>query len=207
MTAAHLDELLVVAEDNSGKIIGSISQRDIVLAYNRRLIRMVRQDDEGDDEADSPAITLHKLIDDEAIVMPLQPGSKQQIMEQLIAPLAGVEHHCRPDHLLEQLMERENKMTTAIMPHIALPHAQNLGDSGLRKAHLVVGICPEGTDFGSMDGEPTHVFFLICSLDQRSHLKTMADLARLIRNPGTVEALRKAASAEDVMRIMQSLSG
>jgi PTS system nitrogen regulatory IIA component len=53
--------------------------------------------------------------------------------------------------------------------------------------------------FGAEGGQLTDLFFLICSVDDASHLRTLARLSRLIGSPGFIEALRFSDTPADLL--------
>ncbi|MFT5241851.1 MAG: CIC family chloride channel protein [Kiritimatiellia bacterium] len=206
MSSNHLDEILVVAPDESDKLLGTVSQRDIVLAYDRQLATIVRKDSAEAVAADTPhddAFDVRDLMSVDHMVLTLTPGDKASIVRQLAQPLLEGGHTRDIEGLIDTVMERESKMTTAIAPGVALPHAQHLDTIGLDTAHIVVGLCREGTEFEAIDENPTQLFFLICSVEQTVHLKIMSQLARLIRSPDAVRALCAVDSAENMLATLQ----
>jgi PTS system nitrogen regulatory IIA component len=63
-----------------------------------------------------------------------------------------------------------------------------------------LGVTPSGIPFGESHGILTDVFFLICSIDDASHLRILARLSRLITASGFLAALRASpdsAAARD----------
>lgn len=64
---------------------------------------------------------------------------------------------------------------------------------------LAMGVTGSGIPFGG-DAMLTDVFFLICSTEDRGHLRTLARLSRAIASPGLLDALRQAENAEDARR-------
>ena len=62
---------------------------------------------------------------------------------------------------------------------------------------LAIGISHQGIPFGGR-GRLTDIFFLICSTDDRGHLRTLARLSRMIGCDDLLEDLRQAPSAAAV---------
>ena len=60
-----------------------------------------------------------------------------------------------------------------------------------------------GIPFGGERGGLTDVFFLICSVEDRGHLRTLARLARVIGTPGFLEDLRRAPDAPAAHRLIR----
>ena len=60
---------------------------------------------------------------------------------------------------------------------------------------LCLGITPTGIPFGGGGTGLTDVFFLICSVEDRGHLRALTRLSRVIGVPGFLEALRNSPDA------------
>jgi PTS system nitrogen regulatory IIA component len=62
---------------------------------------------------------------------------------------------------------------------------------------LVYGRTSSGIPFGGPRGELTDIFFLVCARDDRSHLRTLARLSRLLLRPTMLDELRAAETPSD----------
>lgn len=162
-----------------------------------------------------PAGELEKLIQSEKVPLPLyrllrpelvglatQPGTKKQVLEQLLDVLAGGGLAIDRRIFLQKLMDREEMVSTAIFPGIALPHFRKPEECPLAEPRIVLGVCRQGTDFDSLDGRPTHVFFLICAGNVVVHLKIIAELALLFRRSSLVEELVAAADPAAALGVL-----
>ena len=79
---------------------------------------------------------------------------------------------------------------TALDNGVALLHPRRPMSSILGQAFLALGRTTTGIPFGAGHGTLTNVFFLICSVDDRGHLRTLARLSRILGSPGFLAALR-----------------
>lgn len=104
-------------------------------------------------------------------------------------------------HLLDSLIDREALCSTAMPGGVALCHPRRPVPSLIEKQFLTFLRTENPVDFGAEDGEGTTLFFLICTQDDRSHLHGLARLARVL-NSQTLEALRNAATSEDVLAVL-----
>ena len=74
-----------------------------------------------------------------------------------------------------------------------------LGDSIVAYGRTLSGI-----PFGAPMGELTDIFFLVCCRDDRTHLRVLARLTRLIMRPGFLDELRNCETAvESYEKIIQ----
>jgi len=135
----------------------------------------------------------------ELMTFDLAPGPKEDVLRQLVAPLGEARFARDPEALLRSLLDRERMMTTAVGHGIAVPHPRRAIAGMFREPAVALGICPAGTDFGAIDDQLVHVFFLVCATRDDIHLRLMAEISWLTRREGVLAALRRAASPSDVL--------
>jgi PTS system nitrogen regulatory IIA component len=147
-------------------------------------------------------VPVSRLVSPELMTFNMKPGSVKEILEQLTEPLEGQNLISDNSVYLQMLVDRENLHSTAIAPHVAIPHARSPADAGLKRSALVVGICPEGTDFNADDQEKTHAFLLICSEDDMVHLRLLAKISKLLSRPKVIARLIKCRNSEQVIALL-----
>ena len=145
-------------------------------------------------------IPLSRLISPERVLMDLQPGSKEEILRQLVGPLGEGGIVADADGYYERLLEREEMVSTALGRGIAFPHVRHPDQAPAQSPTTVLGICRPGTDFNSLDGNATHVFALCCSSSEAMHLRLLAKVTLLLRADGMMDRLRNANDAKEVTR-------
>lgn len=96
------------------------------------------------------------------------------------------------------LRSREAAHTTALGNGVAVPHAML---HGLTQPLVMVAVAPDGAVFGPVGLDPIRVFFVLLSPPDRAreHIKLLARIARLVRHPGFIERLGRAASARALL--------
>lgn len=101
--------------------------------------------------------------------------------------------------LLAALLSREREMTTGLGDGLAFPHTRI---ENLTGSYTLLGICPEGTDFGSLDQKPTQFFVL--SIVPRSQANALL-LARaaVVRFLSVRENRRALLTAKDAFEVWQ----
>ena len=100
--------------------------------------------------------------------------------------------------MAEAVRTRENLHPTALESGIALLHPRRPLPQILAQPLLAFGRTYQGLPFGAAGGQLTDLFFLICSVDDASHLRTLARLSRLIGSPGFLEVLRFSESPSEL---------
>ncbi len=145
-------------------------------------------------------IPLSRLVSPERVLMDIQPGTKEEILRRLVGLLG--ESGVVPDvnDYYERLLQREEMVSTALGRGIAFPHVRHPDQAPARSPVIVLGICRPGTDFDSLDGNPTHVFALCCSSSEAMHLRLLAKVTLLLRADGMMDRLRNANDAKEVTR-------
>lgn len=69
---------------------------------------------------------------------------------------------------------------------------------------VALGICPKGADFGAIDDQLVHIFFLACATREEIHLRLMANLSLLTRREDTIAKLRTCTSPRQVVELVSS---
>lgn len=138
----------------------------------------------------------------EGIICPLSATSKEEVLKELVGPIAKAHPQVDKDRLLKTLLERESLGSTGIGGGVAIPHGKF---EGLEKLASSFGRSPRGIDFSSMDSKPAHIFFLLvapknCAGD---HLKALARISRLLKDPLLLTSLQKAESPGDIYRVLE----
>ncbi len=145
---------------------------------------------------------LYEYLKPELILLDLEEQGVESTVRHLVSPL--MQHGLlEAEEVIEALLERETRQSTAIGGGVAIPHAacQEI-DAPL----IALAISQTGIDFGSMDEQPVHIFFLLLSPPGSSgtHIKLLARIARLMRQPAhRQELLTAKTSAEIIERIRQ----
>ncbi len=145
-----------------------------------------------------------KIIDylnKESIIADLQATTKNSVLKELVEPLA--KRTGLPAETLQNvLIEREQLGSTGIGGGIGIPH----GKMKLLTDLLVgFGLSRPGVDFESIDGRPTHIFFLLLTPENStgSHLKLLARISRLLKNDLFKRQLLNATDRDEIYRIIR----
>jgi len=143
-------------------------------------------------------VRIRDILDPARIVLDLTAGPKRAILTQLADTVTGTHRSIERDRLVEVLQKREDTSTTAIADGIAIPHGKMaLGEEVI----CTFGRSREGVDFQSVDGKPTHLFFLLVSPESHPslHLRWLAHIAVLLKNAELRRVLLEATSPQEVL--------
>ena len=153
-------------------------------------------------ESSPDVVPLSRLLTDGLILLDVQPGTKEQVLRQLVRPLIQTRIIDQEQPFLDKLLERERIVSTAVGKGVAIPHLRNPRENPGGGPVLVVGICRQGTDFDSPGGEKTQVFFLLCTDSEVIHLRVPAKVNRIAGKAATMQQLTGAETVEEVLRVL-----
>ena len=138
----------------------------------------------------------------EAIISSLEAGSKEDVLGESVEPIAKSHPSMNRDRLIKTLIERESLGSTGIGGGVAIPHGKF---DGLGRLVASFGKSPKGIDFNSMDNKPAFLFFLLIAPKDSAgeHLKALARISRLFKDPLLKSGLQQATSAEEIYGILQ----
>ena len=143
------------------------------------------------------------LLTSDALVAPALTGTtKTAVLRELAEHLARQHPEIDAGRLVEVLWERERLGSTAIGDGIAIPHGKLPGLPGVIGAF---GRHVAGVDFDSLDGSPTHLFFLLVAPEDSvgQHLKALARVSRLLKDRAFRDKLIGAADRAEIFRLIR----
>lgn len=142
-----------------------------------------------------PAI-LPQMLQREFIALAMTGKTKASILRDLVDLADQTGRLNDPKALRESLAAREELCSTAMPGGFALPHPCSHDDYLFESSFIVVGRSLQPINFGAPDGQPTNLFFLVCSQDDRLHLHTLARLCFMVQNTNLLAEINSAADAE-----------
>jgi len=141
---------------------------------------------------------LSDLFPLEDILVRFEPSDKWDAIRRLISHLVDRGRIARADApaIVEAVLARERSMSTGMEHGIAIPHAAVDGVQTVVAAMGIVSTGP-GLAFESIDGQPARVVVLLVipRAQKLLHIRTLADIARVLGRDGVREALLAAPDA------------
>jgi PTS system nitrogen regulatory IIA component len=147
-------------------------------------------------------VRISDLLLPEAIAMPLEARTKGSVIKAMAELAAQTGMMWDAEAMAEAVRARENLHPTALDNGVALLHPRRPLSQILAQPLLALGRTLQGIPFGSERGQLTDIFFLICSVDDSQHLRTLARLSRLISAPGFLAELRSAAGPREAIEVV-----
>ncbi len=147
----------------------------------------------------SGIVRVSPLIDREAVVDRIEPGSPGEVLRQLVAPLVRRRIVSDADQYVRLLLAREQLSSTALGHGVAVPHVRRPAENPEGAPAVLLGLCREGTDFGAFDGRPVHLFFLLGATSEVVHLRLLKRIMLVFRDADVFDSLLACESAEELV--------
>src|ERR1700742_1766784 len=143
---------------------------------------------------------LTDLVAPHAVIPALKANGKKQAIQELssrAAKLTGQNERA----IFETLIQREKLGSTGVGNGIAIPHGK------LPKLEKLVSLfarLDRPIVSESLDGQPVDLIFLLLAPEGAGadHLKALARVARLVREPETVARLRESRDADALHAVL-----
>jgi PTS system nitrogen regulatory IIA component len=140
------------------------------------------------------------LITPEGIIPRLRVASKKQALQELAkraAELTGLHERA----IFDALVERERLGTTGVGRGIAIPHGKL---ASLPRVMTLFARLERPVDFASIDEQPVDLICLLLAPQHAGadHLKALARMSRLLRDPVLCDKLRGAEGADALYALL-----
>ena len=140
------------------------------------------------------------LVSPNAIIPALKVNGKKQALQEIAAKAAALTGQSERA-ILEILLQREKLGSTGVGNGVAIPHGK------LAKLANVFGLfarLERPVDFEALDGQPVDLVFLLLAPEGAGadHLKALARVARLLRDPEVARKLRNSRDADALYAVL-----
>lgn len=136
---------------------------------------------------------LSEILTPDCVIPSLKAKSKKHALQEIAhraAEITGM-----PDRqILETLLKREKLGSTGIGRGVGIPHGKL---AGLDRLYMLLAKLDHPVSFDSVDEIPVDVMVVLLAPEEASgdHLKALAKISRLLRDPVMLEKLRAQNSA------------
>jgi PTS system nitrogen regulatory IIA component len=146
-------------------------------------------------------VKITDFLTAESVISNIAGKDKQSVLGELAKKFASAHGVADNARVLKVLHDREKISTTAIGEGVAIPHGKV---AGVDRVHAVFARSTAGVDFASLDGAPTYLFFALIGPEDGAadHLKAMARISRLLKDPAFRDRLLKAQSDQELFAII-----
>jgi len=140
------------------------------------------------------------LVAPNAIIPAMKVNGKKQALQEIAAKAAELTGQ-NERAILEILLQREKLGSTGVGNGVAIPHGK------LPKLNKVFGLfarLDRPIDFEALDGHPVDLIFLLLAPEGAGadHLKALARVARLLRDPDVARKLRESRDADALYSVL-----
>lgn len=144
---------------------------------------------------------LNPLVRPEHVFSNIEGTDRPTVLRNLAEKVAGIGLVESADELYRRLWEREELESTGVGGGIAIPHCKY---KGIPEVVVVVGICDQAVEFGSSDGDPVGVLFLVISPHRSpaSHLQALATISKWVKVGSRAEEIRALDDAEALRALL-----
>jgi PTS system nitrogen regulatory IIA component len=146
---------------------------------------------------------LANLLDPERIAIPLPASTRSSVLRELVKLAESAWFLYAPEAIHQAICDREEMGSTAVPSGVAIPHPHRpAGPEVLGESLMAFGRTPRGIPFHGPRGSLTDLFFLVCCVDDRTHLRVLARLARILLREGLIDELRSTDSRDEAYELL-----
>lgn len=144
---------------------------------------------------------ITELLSKDTILLHMEGSQKEEAINQLVDVLYKAEKISDRDSFKVEVLKREQLSTTGIGDGIAIPHAKT---KVVKKAAIAFGKSVTGIDYESLDGKPSHLFFMIAAPDgaNNTHLDALARLSGMLMKAEVRYQLLTATTSGEIIDII-----
>ena len=145
---------------------------------------------------------ISDILSEELVIPVLRSRTKHEVIEELAARVAANHPEVEVGRLTQALEDRERLNSTALGEGVAIPHGKL---PTIDRVLAAFGRSPAGVDFQSVDGKPTHLFFLLVAPEGSAgaHLKALARVSRLLKDEAFRTRLLEAPDGPTLFAIIR----
>jgi mannitol/fructose-specific phosphotransferase system IIA component (Ntr-type) len=151
---------------------------------------------------------LSELIVPDLVEVPLHAADKWQALATIarVPVRAGKYPAAMVPMIEEALAARERSMSTGMEHGIAIPHA---AVEGIDELVAVLALAPDGIPFEAVDRQPARILvgLVIPRHKKLLHIKTLAEVARLLARAEVRQRLLRCTDRGDVVATLAELDG
>jgi PTS system nitrogen regulatory IIA component len=176
-------------------------ERRIGLSDEEELIKVEGVLEDSAPDPNERDVSIAEMLPREAIAIPLAARTRSSVIDSMVDLAEQTGWLWDAKEMASAVRSREEMHSTALENGVALLHPRRPMAKILAQPFLAMGRTSSGIPFGK-DVPMTDIFFLICSMEDRGHLRTLARLSRILATPGVVDALRSVPDATEARQLI-----
>ncbi|MBT4485766.1 MAG: PTS sugar transporter subunit IIA [Candidatus Latescibacteria bacterium] len=147
---------------------------------------------------------LSEFLNENEIKIDLEAEDKMEAIEELVDFLISDHELSLRDRndILDVVFKRERSISTGVGEGVAIPHGSI---DCIDEIVGAIGISKKGIDFDSFDGVPVNIVLLLLIPKTKfgKHIKTLAQIARILSQADIRSRICSAESSEKVFGILE----
>jgi fructose PTS system EIIBC or EIIC component len=142
------------------------------------------------------------LLTKDTMILELKAKTKQTVIEELVNKLDAAGKLHDKEAFKDAIFAREAQSTTGVGEGIAIPHAKT---TAVKTPAVAFGRSKEGIDYESLDGKPSHLFFMIAAPEgaNNTHLEVLSRLSTLLMNTSFRSRIESASTEEEILDVIR----
>jgi len=143
-----------------------------------------------------------RVVSPDRVLLDLAAKTPAEAFDPMVDALVSTGHLLQKTIFLQEVIKREQHLSTGVGHGVALPHAWHPVNDLFHVALVVCARLREPIDFQSVDGEPVDLVFLLCAPRNRLHLKLLSTMAAVAKDLPLLNDLRQAPTPSDFCAIL-----
>ena len=141
---------------------------------------------------------ITELLTKEMVLLSIEGNGKHTVINELIDLLDRAGKLSDREQFKAAIIKREQQSSTGLSNGIAIPHAK---DFTVKKAAIAFGKSMTGVDFEALDGQPTHMFFMIAVPEgaNQIYLEALSRLAIMLMKEEARQKLITASTVDEIL--------
>jgi PTS system fructose-specific IIC component len=146
-------------------------------------------------------MNITDLINENLICLNLKAKTKNDVFTELIDALHEQGRINDKIQFLSDVQAREELGNTGFEEGVALPHAKSIA---VTEPAIAIGVSQSGIDYGSDDGKPSKLFFMIASPNNTSdhHIDVLTALSSKLIEEGFIDKFLNAKNEREALDIL-----
>ncbi|MEW6194455.1 MAG: cation:proton antiporter [Bacteroidota bacterium] len=147
-------------------------------------------------------LSFVKLVKSENVFF-TNAKTKSEVIKELCNKIS-IYHKLSNEKLLEEVLTREELISTGLEKHLAIPHAK----VNIPNPLVAVAIHKDGIEFDSLDGLPAKLIILLITPqnDPELQLKLLAEISRMLGDKERIDKLINSGNATEFVSNLNQLS-
>ena len=145
---------------------------------------------------------IEGLLSEKHIVLNLDLSRKSQVIEKMLSIVDGHPGVTDINKLRDDVLRREQEMSTGIGKTLALPHAKS---AWVSEPVMAFATLEHELDFESIDNEPVKIVFLLATPEDMlaEHLKLLGRITKIAGREDVRQKLVQAQSSAEIIKLFQ----